>query len=124
MHAGRTQWPGWVDCNIVEFRQGILEPQRWLNCVDAVGRERGSGNQHCGGGDGSVEGVSVEVAAVTSWGRHVARAASTVGGPGSVSCSGMNGNNIVCMHVQLACACVHACVLYESLDRRRESKRD
>ena len=62
MHAGRTQWPGWVDCNIVEFRQGILEPQRWLNCVDAVGRERGSGNQHCGGGDGSVEGVSVEVA--------------------------------------------------------------
>ena len=53
---------GEVDCSIVEFRQGILEPQRWLNCVDAVGRERGSGNQHCGGGDGSVEGVSVEVA--------------------------------------------------------------
>ena len=35
-----------------------------------------------------------------------------------------HGNNIVCMHVRLACACVHACVLYVSLDRRRESKRD
>ena len=93
---------GEVDCSIVEFRQGILEPQRWLNCADAVGRERGSGNQHCGGGDGSVEGASVEAAkpartlqrrgrggdaamggtawcrqqcVVPSWGRHVARAA-------------------------------------------------
>ena len=53
---------GEVDCSIVEFRQGILEPQRWLNCAHAVGHERGSGNQHCGGGDGSVEGVSVEAA--------------------------------------------------------------
>jgi len=93
---------GEVDCSIVEFRQGILEPQRWLNCADAVGHERGSGNQHCGRGDGSVEGASVEAAkpartlkrrgrggdaamggtawcrrqyAVPLWGRHVARAA-------------------------------------------------
>ena len=92
---------GEVDCSIVEFRQGILEPQRWLNCADAIGRKRGSGNQHCGGGDDSVEGASVEAAkpaktlqqrgrggdaamggtawcwwqcAVPSWVRHVAHA--------------------------------------------------